>query len=177
MVYKLTVLLPGMLLAAASAIAAEPQASKEAKSDVELLSKLHHINQFEIQLAALAKERASQRVRAYAEMIASDHHSADEKVQALAKKKDITLAPPSDPAKMKKEADLRAKLQSARNGDFDRIYLAAMIEGHEKAIALATIGLKRTKDEDLHSFVSSLIPKLMHHRQMARKLLKSVGRT
>ena len=78
----------------------------------------------------MAKDRASSTdVKQFAQMMIDDHTKAGNELKQIATSNNIT---PEGNAS--KDQDLRNKLSSLKGADFDREYMKAMVDDHEKAV-------------------------------------------
>jgi putative membrane protein len=142
----------------------------------KLLSDLHHTNQMEIHMGAMAKEKSqSADVKAYGDKLVKDHTDADDQVLALAKKEGVALETPSqegmmaqhDASKhMKGMADLSAKT----GADFDKSFAQMMVDGHKKNIAKLQKADGSLTDPDAKALVEKLLPTLQEHLAIAQKI-------
>ena len=66
---------------------------------------------------------------------------------------------------------LKAKLQGLKGEDFDRAYVKAMANGHDKAVALFESASQQPQmPDDLKQFAASTLPTLEQHKEMAHSL-------
>lgn len=162
----------GLVLASASfAIEGGEPHSLESRT----LSKLHHVNQMEIQMGQLAVARtAREDVRAYGQRLIDDHTAADRQIFDLASRENIRLfnwAPETqeEQLEMQQQHDLMARLGTLQGVEFDREFLPAMVSGHEKVLAelngrLAQLTL------NVRTFIEGLLPTIQAHRDEAKRL-------
>lgn len=126
------------------------------------------IGKAEIELGQLAmKNTQDANVRKYAEQMVKDHSAADKKLKAIAAKENLQLPQSLDP----EHQSLKTKLQSLKGEDFDRAYVQAMANGHDKAVALFESASQQAQmPEDLKQFAASTLPTLEQHKEMAHSL-------
>ncbi len=126
----------------------------------------------EVELGQLAVERAaSARVKQFAQQMIKDHSKAGEDLKQLAQQKKVTL-PPGVLPKAKQTKENLSKL----NGEqFDREYVKAMVEVHEKDVAAFDAVAKNATDADVKAFAAATAPTLKHHLQMIREIAKSLN--
>ena len=144
----------------------------------DLLSKLHHTDEMEIQMGELAKSHGKAKgVREYGERLVKDHRAADTDVSAYATKHQLTLGAPTSVGaeEMKAHQAKMNELKTSKEAGFDQKFLAAMIEGHEKAIAEVTAARDATSEPELKAMLDKMLPTLKEHRDIAHKL--ESGRT
>lgn len=137
----------------------------------EVLMKLHHSNQMEVAAGKLAQEKGqSKDVKSFGKTLVSDHSAADKKVMALAKTEKINL-PASEPM----SDDKMDKLKSASGADFDKMFATHMLEDHKKDIDEVKSARDNTKDTKLKGLLSSTLPVLEKHRDIAQRLTDKLG--
>ena len=126
------------------------------------------IGKAEIELGQIAmKNTQDQGVRTYAERMVKDHSAADKKLKAIAAKENLQLPQSLD----QEHESLKTKLQSLKGEDFDRAYVKAMANGHDKAVALFESASQQTQmPDDLKQFAASTLPTLEQHQEMAHSL-------
>lgn len=130
----------------------------------EVLGKLHHSNQKEIEMGRLAKENGrSQQVKDFGDTLVNDHTAADEKVAALARKKEIDLSAATPPME-------NAKDVLEPGPDFDKHFRDRMLEDHKKDIESVKSARDQTSDQDLKELLTELLPTLEKHRDTAEAL-------
>lgn len=158
--------------------AINPKSAKETLSDADLkiLSHVHDVNVNEIEMGQLASLRATDKaVKAYADMIVKDHQKADKDVMALAKARSATLATtPSDSdevASQQKAMETMDRLRGMTGAQFDREFLAAMADGHDRELVQADDSIKNATDTRLQALVKGIRPTLAKHATRAKTLL------
>jgi putative membrane protein len=126
------------------------------------------IGKAEIELGQLAlKNTQDAKVRTYAERMVKDHTAADKKLKTIAAKENLQLPQALDP----EHESLKTKLEGLKGEDFDRAYLKAMANGHDKAVALFESASQQPQmPEDLKEFAASTLPTLEQHKDMAHSL-------
>jgi putative membrane protein len=126
------------------------------------------IGKAEIELGQIAlKNTQDQGVRTYAERMVKDHSAADKKLKAIAAKENLQLPQSLDP----EHESLKTKLQSLKGEEFDRAYVKAMANGHDKAVALFESASQQSQmPDDLKQFAASTLPTLEQHKEMAHSL-------
>ena len=155
------------LLGAGTALSADKGATAQT---AEVLSKLHHANQMEVAAGKLAQEKGQTKdVKAYGKTLVTDHSAADKKVMALAKEEKIDL--PGDVPM----PDMMDKLKAASGAEFDKMFASDMLEDHKKDVAEAKAARDMTTDPKLKALLTSTIPVLEKHREIAQKLVDKLG--
>jgi putative membrane protein len=126
------------------------------------------ISKAEIELGQLAlKNSKDQDVQKFAQRMITDHTNADKQLKTVAAKQSLDLPRQLDP----EHQALKDKLSKLSGAEFDREYTKAMVEGHEKAVALFEAASKDTQlPGDLKQFAASTLPTLKDHRDMAHSV-------
>ena len=121
----------------------------------------------EVQLAKLAADRAaSPEVKQIAQRLVQDHTKANQELQTIAEKKDISL--PKKPDDTHQDVvKLFSKLEGAQ---FDREFLSYQVMHHEKDTAAFAVEAKEGQDPDLKAFAAKELPVLQEHLQKVRDL-------
>lgn len=121
----------------------------------------------EVQLGRLASEQGqNEGVRTFGEHMVFDHSQANQKLSEIAKR---AGSPPTKepPASAQRKA---MKLRDLNGAEFDRAYIAAMIEDHKKAIKTFTEQAEDGDNPELKDFARQSLPKLQQHRDMAQNI-------
>jgi putative membrane protein len=141
-------------------------APEEGPPPGEILTKLHHSNQAEIEAGKLAQEKGvSKEVKDYGKVLVKDHTAADKQVTALAKQLKVEFETIPE---MK-----NAKLEMAKTitgPEFDRTFAQAMLEDHARDVSEASAARDTTKNPKLKKLLTALVPKLEKHRDLAQKI-------
>jgi putative membrane protein len=126
----------------------------------------------EIETSRLALEKSqSADVKAFANMMITDHSKANDELAAIAKKNDIEVPDTTTLVKQAKE-----KILDMRDESFDSAYANNQVKAHEDTIALFkkeanTVTDDKTKGAtELKGFAQKMLPGLEKHLEMAKKL-------
>ena len=96
----------------------------------------------EVQLGQLASERAaSPDVKAFGQMMVKDHSAANGELSKLASQ--MKIEPPKEADKAHKE--LASRLSTLHGAEFDRAYIAAMVQGHRDVADSLRTWLKESR--------------------------------
>jgi putative membrane protein len=114
----------------------------------------------EVELGKYASTNAaSARVKEFGRMMVTDHTKANTQLKVIAGKKNVTLpAAPTGPHQTH-ISDLTAK----KGADFDKAYVAMMVDDHKEDISKFQEEAKNGKDPDVKAFASSTLPVLQKH--------------
>lgn len=125
----------------------------------------------EVQLAQLAQQKGvSADVKDFAAKMITDHTKANDQLMALAKQKNVTLPAALGNDEQKVMDDLSKKTGK----DFDKAYVKAMVEDHDKDVKLFTDEAKDGKDADIKAFAGTTLPTLKMHQTMINAIDKKM---
>jgi putative membrane protein len=152
----------GGLLALSNAAFSAP------KSDQAFLTDAIQGDLAEVQMGKLAVSKGQAGVKDFGETLVDDHTKAMKEATALAES--MKVAVPTSP---KPDAQQMYEMLSKLNGaEFERQFIAHMIEGHQKEIATYTEQTKGNKDSDVTQLATETLPTLQKHLQIAQSLRK-----
>ena len=125
----------------------------------------------EVELGRVAASKASSAdVKQFGQKMVDDHTRTNEKLKALAERKQITL--PTDLDAEHKQA--QAQLSTLTGDQFDRQYMRMMVMDHQKTIDLFRTQANSGSDADLKSFAQQTLPALEQHLKMAQDMSRSL---
>ncbi len=156
-----------LLLAGGAAMAAAGTSETAA-----VLGKLHHASQMEIEMGRLAMQGGEMiSVTSFGQTLIVDHTAVDERVVALAMREriDVTAAMPA------MTDDSMAKLRTLKGMKFDKAFARAMLEDHTQDLDEAKAVMDKTSDGQLKALLVTTIPVLEKHRDIAQKLVDTIG--
>lgn len=120
----------------------------------------------EVELGKLAQTRAKDpKVRTFADDMVKDHSKANMELTSLAKSKGLSVPSALD----SEHSGMVQKLSDKNGSDFDTAYAKAMMDDHDKAIALFE-GAAKSSDKDIAAFAERTLPTLEKHKKMADAL-------
>ena len=164
-----------------ASLATAAGAQSLASMDQQVIAKVHQANQMEIEIGKLAQQKgASADVKRYGRVLAADHQKGDQLVTALAAKKGLNRIPepppqtPADKEDMQKQQMMMQQLQQADGAQFDAVFAKAMVEAHEKAVAMVSEASGQVGDRDLRDTLKKLVPILKQHLEIAQRLSSRV---
>lgn len=142
--------------------------------DAAFMMKAAEINMEEIKLGKLAQEKGTMvHVKELGRMMTTEHTQAMDDLTAMAKTKMTTII-----TNESQKAIDDYKMLSGKSGkDFDKAYSDMMVNGHKEAIDLFEKTAMDTKDTDIKSMVTAMIPKLkthLEHAEMCQKECKKM---
>ena len=126
----------------------------------------------EIETSKLALEKSqSADVKAFANMMITDHGKANDELAAIAQKHDLEVPDSTTLVKQAKE-----KILNMRDESFDAAYANNQVKAHEEAIALFKKEADTVTDDktngatELKGFAQQMLPGLEKHLDMAKQL-------
>ena len=126
----------------------------------------------EVELGKMAVSKAQNaEVKAFAQKMIDDHSKAGDELKQLATQKKVML--PTDVLPAHKQ--LMDKLSKSSGADFDKEYVAAMLEAHEKDVAAFDNVSKTAADADVKAFATKTLPTLKMHLEMIKGLAEKMG--
>jgi putative membrane protein len=121
----------------------------------------------EVQMGKLAAERGgSAAVKLFGQRMVDDHTKANIEMNQLAARKNIAL-PQELSSEQKSMMDKLSKLAGA---DFDKQYVDAMVEDHEKDVEEFQTQSEKGDDPDVRAFAAKTLPTLRDHLQMIKDI-------
>ena len=145
------------------------QAGQLAEADQTFVEKAAQDSIAEIDLGELAKERAeSEEVKQFAQRMIDDHGKANEQLEEIAKSKGAVI--PTEAGE--EHSKLRAELGELEGEAFDKKYMAAMAEDHQKAVDLFQKQAEEGQDPELKSFAEQTLPIIKEHLTMAQSMVQ-----
>jgi putative membrane protein len=147
-------------------------------SAAAVLSRIHEVNDAEIYAGKLAMKKGSAaEVRSYGRELVRDHSKVDRKIEAMARAEGIELSPPGPmSAEMGRlrnhDGAVKEMLANVNGNTFDRDFLHAMVEDHQKNIDALKAVAAKSDDPKLKNLIQRLLPQLTDHQEMAEKLLE-----
>jgi putative membrane protein len=125
----------------------------------------------EVQMGNLALQKATNAaVKAFAQRMVTDHSKANAELAEFATAKGLALA-------TELGGDPRAAfehLNSLTGAEFDKAYMAHMVEDHEKDVAEFDKASTSAKDADLKAWAGRTLPTLKEHLEMAKQTARKV---
>lgn len=164
------------LCALALARAQTKEEPRLTEAEMQVMARLHHANQMEIEVGKLAAGQAkSTEVKSYAARLVKDHTRADGKVMELAKKRGVTVPQPmpkneAEKKQMDESMAGMARLKSLEGEAFDREYIGMMVTDHNRALQMVGEAQPVARDPQLVAILKSVKPVLQQHHKTAARL-------
>ncbi|MEJ7862018.1 MAG: DUF4142 domain-containing protein [Pyrinomonadaceae bacterium] len=126
----------------------------------------------EVELGKMAAGKSpNAEVKAFGQKMVEDHSKAGEELKQIAAQKKVTLPPDVMPV----HKQLMEKLSKVSGADFDKEYVKAMVEAHEKDVAAFENASKTAADADVKSFATKTLPTLKMHLEMIKAMAGKMG--
>jgi len=136
-------------------------------TDRQFMMKAAELGMAEIRMGELARERASSdKVKDLGKEVADDHREANEDLRDLAKEYNVALPMDTDQEHQQKID----RLASLSGPSFDREFVQAQLEGHQKAIELFQNQANLGGSERVKDFASENLSELREHLEQAQKI-------
>lgn len=140
--------------------------------DQDFINQAWCANQSDVDLSRLAEQRATRPdVRAFAKKMVDEHSQMNQQLTDVAHSRGAALPKNEDNFHRQQ---LRA-LSSAKGSEFDRQYMEAMIQSHQKSVALYQDESRVAGKSDIGSWANSSVPRLRQHLQTAMRTGQDVG--
>ncbi|TDS13163.1 putative membrane protein [Sphingobacterium paludis] len=140
-------------------------------ADTTFASKAAISGMAEVEFGQLALEKAQHaRVKEFASMMVTDHGKANAELQEIAAADNLMLPTSLDA----EHAEKRKELASKSGVEFDRAYVAAMVEGHEKTRDLMEQGKSSLTNEKLKGFAEKTTPIVLHHLELINTIKSEI---
>ena len=149
-----------------------------AMTDANIMAQITTANTSEIQQGKLAEQKATNpQVKQFARMMVTDHTAMNKQGHEVAKK-DSLVTQSGDKAKdMNEDAtDATKDLQGKSGADFDKAYMDAQVDAHQKTLDMLNDARKNAKNADVTSLIDAAIPKVQSHLDRAKQIQQSLNK-
>lgn len=141
-----------------------------AEADKQMAMKAAQGNMMEIESSNLALQNSTNdRIKAYANMMITDHTKAGDQMKSMAAAKGLTLPDSLD----KKGRSHMESMRKMKGAAFDRHYMQMMVDDHVKTVDLFKKGSTGATDADLKNFFSTNLPTIQMHADSAKAISKA----
>jgi putative membrane protein len=135
-------------------------------ADKEFMTKAAIGGMAEVSMGQMASAQGTDAgVKSFGNRMVTDHSKANDELKALATQKGMALPTDVD-AEHKATAD---KMSKKTGKDFDKAYMADMVEDHEKDVKEFEKASKDAKDGDLKAWAAKTLPTLQDHLRQAKE--------
>lgn len=158
-------------------IAPSPDRTGPQWNDANIIAILDAASGAEIESSQLAaKQGASKEIRSLAERLIRDHSKMQQELRDLAKKVNVTAAPPSPDPYAEEHLELMGKLTGKSGPDFDREFIGEQIEMHEELLAdLTGKFIPSVQSPELRAHLETATPNIQAHLDLLRTAQKQIA--
>lgn len=129
----------------------------------------------EVELGRLAQERSQNNaVREFGQMMVRDHTSAGEELKRVAADLGSTGAH-ADTGMGADHQQLKETLSELSGDTFDRQYMTAMVNDHEKVVREVEEKAENAENPQVKQWAAKTLPTLKQHLERARQVRQSLG--
>jgi putative membrane protein len=141
--------------------------SSAANPDTAFTTKAAVGGMAEVALGKLAASKTSNaKIKDFANMMVTDHSKVNDELKGIAQSKKIML-----PATLDAEHQAKSdSLNKLTGKEFDKAYVAAMVEGHQKTLSLMQEEASNGKDNELKAFAAKTAPVVKMHLDAITKI-------
>jgi putative membrane protein len=149
-----------------------------ALTDPNIVALLDEANKADSAAGALARTKASNPdVKAFAQLMITEHHMLRMKGQELAKKLNLSPQPPAnDPVQAAAKSEMDALKSAPKGAQFDKIYIDQEVTIHKAVLDLAGQAHEATQNAELKQLIETAKPYLERHLERAEALQKKLGK-
>jgi putative membrane protein len=142
-----------------------------------VLTQLAAANKAEIQQAqAAAKKASATTVKQFANQLVKDHKANSEKLQQVAKQAGVSLADAGAQASTESQSATMGELQGKSGEEFDRAFIAAQIEAHQRNIDKIRNQLLPSTDQPaVRDYLQQTASAMEGHLASAKQLQQDLG--
>ncbi len=161
-----TLALCSLFLSAANGLAADRKSSLNT-ADEKFVKHEAAAGKAVVKIAGLGVKKTQRAdIKAFAEMLVTDHTLANEELATLAEAKGVELSTVIDP----KHASTYQELEKHSGTDFDKEFLATLVNGHKKCVSSFEDAAKDSQDNDLKLWAQKTLLTLNTHLEKAKEL-------
>src|SRR3984957_3314789 len=126
----------------------------------------------EVELGKLAQDESpTAGVKEFGAMMVTDHSAANDKLNAIAAKKNIKL--PTSPSVG--QMATKTKLEVLSGDTFDKSYIKGMVEDHQEDIKEFQTEANSGQDPDAKAYAAATLPTLQAHLKKIRAIASAQG--
>jgi putative membrane protein len=146
-------------------------------TDANIVALLDEANMADSSAGAVASKKATNKeVQDFARLMMSEHHALRKQGQDLAKKLNVTPAPPAnDPLKPLVESEMKALESTPKGPEFDRVYMEQEIAAHKAVLELAENAQGQAQNEQLKALIEQAKPVIQKHLDQAQEIRDKLG--
>jgi putative membrane protein len=164
---------PGTPGAAGTAGTAARDATPDPAADRDFVGDMTADGHAEVELGKLAQQKArNAQVKEFAAMMVRDHQNAGTELKTAAAQANIETA--AIYADTDEHKDLRERLAKLSGTEFDREYIEAMVDDHEKAVNDVEDKAERAGSDHVKQWAARTLPTLKKHLEQAKQIQDSL---
>jgi putative membrane protein len=169
MLMKTTALLAFSLLVFAGGVSAELSSTEKT-----FVTKAAKGNMAEVELGKLASDKShNQQVKDFGQQMVTDHSKANDNLKPIADANGVQW-----PTKLTGEPKaLYDQLSKLSGAAFDKTYIHAMVEDHQKDAKEYEMESGKVKDPQLKSYVDQTLPVVQQHLSHIQSIRESSGKS
>lgn len=143
-----------------------------ALSDANIFYLLDRANMMDSSGGSIASTKGTNsEVRDFGKRMMRDHHSLRQQGADLAKKLNITPAPPANDTTQAHMDKMMSNLNGAAKGrDFDKAYIDGEVEAHKAVLEMATAAAGAAQSADLKNLIQKAAPAIQAHLDLAQQI-------
>jgi putative membrane protein len=151
---------------------ADAHADELSSQDKQFIDEAGSGGMLEVRLGQYASQNASSDdVKKFAEHMVGDHGKANDQLKTVATQTPIEIPK----ALSDEDQKVLDRLEKLTGTEFDKAYIAQMVEDHEKDIAAFQKESSDGSKISVKGFAEKTLPTLKHHLEMAQNLSKKLG--
>ncbi len=152
-----------------------PVATRDADADRDFVEEMLADGTAEVELGRLVQQKSkNSEVRKFAAMLIEDHTKAGAELTEVATTANIV--PRADAGDRDADNDLRERLGKLSGAEFDREYIKAMIDDHEKHVDEAEDQADDATNDHVKQWAAKALPTLKKHLEQARQIHEKLER-
>ncbi|SEA36069.1 Predicted outer membrane protein [Arachidicoccus rhizosphaerae] len=137
------------------------------KDDADFMVKAANGGMTEVAAAQIGKEKAaSNKVKQFASKMEEDHGKLNSQLVQIAKNLNVTIPSAID----EESQSMIDKLNQTPAAEFDKTFMDMMVKGHDNTVDLFQKASKAVVNPEIHDFITSALPTIESHQQMAKKI-------
>jgi putative membrane protein len=147
-------------------------------TDANIVALLDEANKADSAAGAAASTKAtSKEVKDFARLMMSEHHALRQQGQQLAKKLNVSPAPPAnDPVKPLAESETKALESTPKGPEFDRVYIEQEVAAHKAVLDLVNKAEDQAQNEQLKALIGQAKPVIQKHLDQAEGIQDKLGK-
>lgn len=158
---------------AAVGTAGTADADAAGRADRDFVGDMMADGRAEIELAKMAQQKArNPQVKDFAAMMVRDHQKAGAELRAVATQAQIDMTKVD--ADMDHGKDLRERLDKLSGAEFDREYMNAMVNEHQKAVEETEDKAEAANNDHVKQWAAKALPTLKKHLERAKNIQETL---